>query len=43
MDRGGSYSTTIGRAVTQITTPDHVWSLPSPAQVGENRKQGDTP
>ncbi|MFD6972788.1 serine hydrolase domain-containing protein [Streptomyces sp. NPDC059949] len=37
VDRGGSYSTTIGRAVTQILTPDHVWTLPSPAQVGENR------
>ncbi|MFE9929816.1 serine hydrolase domain-containing protein [Streptomyces sp. NPDC005533] len=49
VDRGGSYSTTIGRAVTEIVTPDHLWSLPSPSQIGENqngngdgnRKQGD--
>ncbi|MET9606330.1 serine hydrolase domain-containing protein [Streptomyces sp. NPDC006512] len=37
VDRGGSLSTQIGRAVTQIVTPDHVWTLPSPTQVGENR------
>ncbi|MFD3699079.1 serine hydrolase domain-containing protein [Streptomyces sp. NPDC058646] len=35
-DRGGSYSTTVGKAVTAIVTPDHVWDLPSPAQVGNN-------
>ncbi|MFF4430055.1 serine hydrolase domain-containing protein [Streptomyces sp. NPDC001513] len=37
VDRGGSYSTTIGRAVTEIATPDHLWSLPSPSQTGENQ------
>ncbi|MEU9165024.1 serine hydrolase domain-containing protein [Streptomyces sp. NPDC048424] len=37
VDRGGSYSTTIGRAVTRIVTPDHLWSLPSPSQIGENQ------
>ncbi|MFF4320398.1 serine hydrolase domain-containing protein [Streptomyces sp. NPDC001568] len=38
IDRGGSLSTLIGRAVTQIVTPEHVWNLPSPSQVGENRR-----
>ncbi|MFJ4779300.1 serine hydrolase domain-containing protein [Streptomyces sp. NPDC088762] len=37
VDRGGSYSTTIGRAITQVVTPDHLWNLPSPSQVGENQ------
>ncbi|MEU9088030.1 serine hydrolase domain-containing protein [Streptomyces sp. NPDC048357] len=37
VDRGGSYSTTIGRAVTRIVAPDHLWSLPSPSQIGENQ------
>ncbi|MGW6952515.1 serine hydrolase domain-containing protein [Streptomyces xanthophaeus] len=35
-DRSGSYSTTIGKAVTQIVTPDHLWDLPAPPQVGQN-------
>ncbi|MFD9452805.1 serine hydrolase domain-containing protein [Streptomyces sp. NPDC059985] len=38
IDRGGSLSTRIGRAVTEIVTPEHVWTLPSPSQVGESRR-----
>ncbi|MFD3682641.1 serine hydrolase domain-containing protein [Streptomyces sp. NPDC058613] len=38
MDQGGSYSTTLGKAVTEIVTPDHLWSLPSPSQVGQNQR-----
>ncbi|MFG2714774.1 serine hydrolase domain-containing protein [Streptomyces goshikiensis] len=37
VDRGGSYSTALAKAVTQVVTPDHLWDLPSPAQVGENQ------
>ncbi|MFF3020228.1 serine hydrolase domain-containing protein [Streptomyces sp. NPDC057939] len=37
VDRGGSLSTRIGQAVTEIVTPEHVWTLPSPSQVGEGR------
>ncbi|WP_411101501.1 serine hydrolase domain-containing protein [Streptomyces sp. cmx-4-9] len=35
-DDGNSYSTLIGKAVTEIATPAHVWELPAPPQVGEN-------
>lgn len=38
MDQGGSYSTTLGKAVTEIITPDHLWSLPSPSQVGQGKR-----
>ncbi|MFD3934859.1 serine hydrolase domain-containing protein [Streptomyces sp. NPDC058611] len=38
MDEGGSYSTTLGKAVTEVITPDHLWSLPSPSQVGQSRR-----
>ncbi|MFD3871652.1 hypothetical protein [Streptomyces sp. NPDC058623] len=37
-DRGGSLSTLVGRAVTRIVTPEHVWNLPSPSQVGGDRR-----
>ncbi|MEU9029999.1 serine hydrolase domain-containing protein [Streptomyces sp. NPDC048383] len=38
IDRGGSLSTLVGRAVTRIATPEHVWNLPSPSQVGGDRR-----
>ncbi|MFD8984950.1 serine hydrolase domain-containing protein [Streptomyces sp. NPDC059564] len=35
-DRGGSLSSQVAHAVTEIVTPDHVWSAPAPAPNSES-------